>query len=165
MTRSPAFSGIASTERKPSTRTRSMAQPGRLLRASASTSGVQTLRSSAAARPTVPSPSRIVRPRQSPASPAPAAAMQTRPPASRSRRKSVECRAAKTRTTDVAIWRATSAGSSPPASSRPVSISAAADISVRRRAVMSEWATTAPPPSSGVAVSMNQRGSSRPWLA
>ena len=77
----------------------------------------------------------------------------------------MEWRASNTRTTEVAIWCATSAGSRPPASSRPVSMRAAADISVRRRSVMSEWAMTAPPPSSGVTVSMNHRGSSDPWLA
>jgi len=42
---------------------------------------------------------------------------------------------------------------------------AEADISVRRRSVMSEWAMTAAPPSSGVTVNMNHRGSSELWLA
>ncbi len=76
----------------------------------------------------------------------------------------MECWAPNTRTTEDAICRATSAGSRPPASSRPVSIRAAADISVRRRAVMSAWAITAPL-SSGVTVSMNQRCASSPWQA
>ncbi len=86
MTRSPALSGIASTERNPAARTCSGAQAGSEIFGSSSTSGVQTHRSSATARPAAPSPTIMVRPRHVSASPMPAAAMQRSCPVSRCKR-------------------------------------------------------------------------------